>query len=71
MNLQTKVLICGTGLPVWLWPVRHKVVQILNNYTLFTEQFATAEIERYMAIPGQALSYKVGELKIRELRNKY
>ncbi len=32
---------------------------------------AVAEIERYMAIPGQALGYKVGSLKIRELREKY
>ena len=36
-----------------------------------TEPEATAEIERYMVILGQALSYKVGELKIRELRARY
>ena len=36
-----------------------------------SENDATSEVERYMAIPGQALSYKVGALKIRELRNKY
>lgn len=31
---------------------------------------AVSEAERFMAIPGQALSYKIGQLKIREIRNK-
>ena len=35
------------------------------------DQGATAEIERYMAIPGQALGYKTGAMKIASLRKKY
>jgi uncharacterized protein (DUF885 family) len=34
-------------------------------------QKATAEVERYMAIPAQALSYKTGSMKIQESRRKY
>jgi uncharacterized protein (DUF885 family) len=42
----------------------------MDNEAISVED-ATAEIERYMVQPGQALCYKIGELKIRELREKY
>jgi uncharacterized protein (DUF885 family) len=52
------------------WTREQAIKYMLDNEPL-SEQEATAEIERYMAIPAQALSYKIGEMKIRELRNKY
>jgi uncharacterized protein (DUF885 family) len=42
---------------------------MLENETV-SEQNATSEVERYMALPGQALSYKMGELTIESLRDK-
>jgi uncharacterized protein (DUF885 family) len=50
---------------------REQAIQYMMDNEAISEEGATAEIERYMAIPGQALSYKIGALKIRELRNKY
>jgi uncharacterized protein (DUF885 family) len=50
---------------------REQAIQYMLDHEPISEQFATEEVERYMAIPGQALAYKTGELKIRELREKY
>ncbi|SHF78491.1 Uncharacterized conserved protein, DUF885 familyt [Cnuella takakiae] len=50
---------------------REAAIQYMMDNEPISEQGATAEIERYMSGPGQALGYKIGQLKIRELRSKY
>jgi uncharacterized protein (DUF885 family) len=50
---------------------REEAIKYMTENEAISEEGATAEIERYMAIPAQALSYKVGALKIREVRTKY
>jgi uncharacterized protein (DUF885 family) len=50
---------------------REEAIKYMMDNEAISQEGATAEIERYMAIPGQALGYKIGALKIRELRNKY
>jgi uncharacterized protein (DUF885 family) len=50
---------------------REAAIKYMTDNEAISTEGATAEIERYMGIPGQALGYKTGAMKIRELRAKY
>ena len=62
-------LVVDPGLHVKGWTREQAIRYSLDNEAE-PEASIISEIERYMAGPGQALSYKVGQLKIRELRNR-
>ena len=62
-------LVVDTGLHTKGW-TREKAIQYSLANEAESEASIIPEIERYMAIPGQALSYKIGQLKIMELRKK-
>ncbi|MGO1069435.1 DUF885 domain-containing protein [Lysobacter sp. CA199] len=62
-------LVVDTGLHSKGW-TRQQVIDYMLANSAESETQSTAEAERYMAIPGQALAYKIGELKIMELRKR-
>jgi uncharacterized protein (DUF885 family) len=67
--LRAMRLVIDTGLHSKGWTRDQSIEYFLaNNPVSDTE--ARAEVERYIADPGQALAYKIGELKIRELRTR-
>ena len=62
-------LVVDTGLHAKGWS-RQDVLDYMYANSAVKEARAVSEAERYMAIPGQALAYKIGQLKIRELRTR-
>jgi uncharacterized protein (DUF885 family) len=62
-------LVVDTGIHALGW-TRQQAVDFLASNTALSLHEVNTEIDRYIGWPGQALSYKMGELKIRELRAK-
>ncbi|MDY8134826.1 DUF885 domain-containing protein [Aquimarina sp. 2201CG5-10] len=62
-------LVVDTGIHAKNW-TRDQVVEFMASNTALSLHEINTETDRYISWPGQALSYKIGELKIRELRNK-
>jgi uncharacterized protein (DUF885 family) len=67
--LRAARLVVDTGMHAKGWS-REQAIQYLRETNGYTEDEAKSAIERYMAWPGQALCYKVGSLKIMELRQR-
>jgi uncharacterized protein (DUF885 family) len=62
-------LVVDTGIHAFGWS-RQQAIDYLGSRTALTEKSVRDQIDRYISWPGQALAYKIGELKIRELRAK-
>jgi uncharacterized protein (DUF885 family) len=62
-------LVVDTGMHALGWS-RQQAIDFFRENSAKTEQDIVVEIDRYIAWPGQALGYKIGELRIRELREK-
>ncbi|WP_379554404.1 DUF885 domain-containing protein [Qipengyuania sp. DGS5-3] len=68
-QLRAMRLVVDTGLHAKGWS-REKAIDFMLENSGMTRTEVVAEVERYIAIPSQALAYKIGALKIQELRAK-
>jgi uncharacterized protein (DUF885 family) len=60
-------LVVDTGMHARGWS-KQQAIEFMKANTALTDANIEAEVNRYISWPGQALAYKLGELKIRELR---
>jgi uncharacterized protein (DUF885 family) len=67
--LRAMRLVVDTGIHAKGW-TREQAIKYMLDHSDMGKTDATAEVERYIAIPSQALAYKIGALKIQELRRK-
>jgi uncharacterized protein (DUF885 family) len=68
-QLRAMRLVMDTGLHYYGWTRQEAIDYMMANSSM-AESDVVAEVERYIVIPGQALSYKVGQRVIRELREE-
>jgi uncharacterized protein (DUF885 family) len=62
-------LVVDTGMHHWMW-TREQAIEYMQQATGNPESTCIAEIERYMAWPGQALGYKLGQLRLLAMREE-
>lgn len=53
----------------WTWD-KQRAIDYMLNYTAYSFEAMEIEVNRYITWPGQACAYKIGELKIKDLRIK-
>ncbi len=66
--LRAVRLVVDTGMHALGWS-REEAIQYFKRYVGLGEHEIATEVDRYLVMPGQALAYKIGELKIQELRH--
>ena len=67
-NWRACRLVVDTGMHYFGW-TRQQAIDFMAQNTGLSMHNIEAEVDRYISWPGQALAYKTGELKIRELRS--
>ena len=68
-GVQTCALPIYTGIHYNGW-TRQQAIDYLHSNSALSLHNIRAEVDRYITWPGQALAYKIGEMKIRELRQQ-